>query len=147
VLIDDGPGARIATSEISRLQRLRSDGRAVGSVGLASTLTVLERAAGGQHISDKAATREIYMRLRGLDDGLPPIETTKLLSSFLWRWRAAAAERPSARRSDAARPSRDRAEVAADVGGVHFGAASRWKHEIIDISRLATQRFRGAAGT
>jgi hypothetical protein len=84
VLIDDGPGARIATSEISRLQRLRSNGRAVGSIKLASTLTVLERAAGGQHLPDKATMRDIYTRLRGLDDGLPPVETTNLLSSALW---------------------------------------------------------------
>jgi hypothetical protein len=85
VLIDDGPGARIATSEISRLQRLRSNGRAVGSIKLASTLTVLERAAGGKHIPDKATMRHIYKRLRGLDDGLPPVETTNLLSPVLWQ--------------------------------------------------------------
>ncbi|HZN20469.1 MAG TPA: hypothetical protein VFB84_20100 [Micromonosporaceae bacterium] len=84
VLIDDGPGARIATSEISRLQRLRSNGRAVGSIRLASTLTVLEHAAGGHHIPDKATMRDIYKRLRGLDDGLPPVEKTNLLSSALW---------------------------------------------------------------
>jgi hypothetical protein len=84
VLIDDGPGARIATSEISRLQRLRSNGRAVGSIRLASTLTVLERAASGRHIPDKHTMRDIYQRLRGLDDGLPPVETTNLLSSALW---------------------------------------------------------------
>lgn len=84
VLIDDGPGARIATAEISRLQRLRSNGRAVGLIRLASTLTVLERAAGGQHIPDMAAMRDIYKRLRGLDNGLPPVETTNLLSSALW---------------------------------------------------------------
>jgi hypothetical protein len=84
VLIDDGPGARIATSEISRLQRLCSHGHAVGSIRLASTLTVLGRAAGGQHIPDKATMRDIYKRLRGLDDGLPPVETTNLLSSALW---------------------------------------------------------------
>jgi hypothetical protein len=71
VLIDDGPGARIATSEISRLQRLRANCRAVGSIKLASTLTVLEHAAGSQHIPDKATMRDIYKRLRGLDDGLP----------------------------------------------------------------------------
>ena len=85
VLIDDGSGAQIATSEIGRLQRLRSAGRAVGSIRLASTLTVLERAAGGQHIPDKATMRDIYQRLRGLDDGLPPIETTTLLSLTRWR--------------------------------------------------------------
>lgn len=84
VLIDDGPGARIAASEICRLQRLHSNGRAVGSIRLASTLTVLARAAGGEHIPDKAAMRDIYKRLRDLDDGLPPVETTNLLSSALW---------------------------------------------------------------
>jgi hypothetical protein len=84
VLIDDGPGARIATSEISRLRRLGSNGRAVGSIRLASTLTVLERAAGGQHIPDRATMRDIYQRLRAVDDGLPPVETTKLLSLALW---------------------------------------------------------------
>jgi hypothetical protein len=88
VLIDDGQGARIATSEIGRLQRLRSSGGAVGSIRLASTLTILERAAGSQHIPDRAAMREIYQRLRGLDDGLRPLETTNLLSSALWSGQA-----------------------------------------------------------
>jgi hypothetical protein len=49
-----------------------------------STLTVLERAAGGQHIPDKPTMRTIYARLRGLDDGLPPIEKTNLLASARW---------------------------------------------------------------
>lgn len=84
VLIDDGSGAHIATSEISRLQRLHSQGRGVGSIRLANTLTVLHRAAGGKHIPDKATMRDIYKRLRSLDDGLPPIETTNLLASRLW---------------------------------------------------------------
>lgn len=81
VLIDDGPGSRTAASEISRLRRLRADGAAVGSIRLASTLTVLERAAGGTHIPDKSAMLAIYTRLRCLDDGLPPIERTSLLSA------------------------------------------------------------------
>ncbi|GLY64270.1 hypothetical protein [Amycolatopsis taiwanensis] len=84
VLIDDGPGVRTATSEINRLRLLRAKDRAVGSIRLVSTLTVLERAAGGQHIPDRAAMRDVYERLRGLDDGLPPIETTKLLSPAHW---------------------------------------------------------------
>ncbi|HEY1668271.1 MAG TPA: PIN domain-containing protein [Trebonia sp.] len=46
VLMDDGPGARITTLEINRLERLRSSGRPVGSIILASTLTVLGRGAG-----------------------------------------------------------------------------------------------------
>jgi hypothetical protein len=84
VLIDDGSGARIATSEINRLRRLRTSGHTVGSIRLVSTLTVLERAARGQHIPDKATMRGIYERLRGLDDGLPPIENTNLLSPAHW---------------------------------------------------------------
>ena len=79
VLIDDGPGTRIATVEIRRLRRLQASGRAVGSIRLVSTLTVLERAAGGPYIPDKLAMRTIYTRLRDLDDGLPPIERTNLL--------------------------------------------------------------------
>lgn len=84
VLIDDGSGARIATSEINRLRRLRTSGHTVGSIMLVSTLTILERAAGGRHIPDKATMRSIYDRLRGLDDGLPPIENTNLLASIHW---------------------------------------------------------------
>lgn len=87
VLIDDGPGARIATAEISRLRRLHASGHPVGSIKLVSTLSVLEFAAGGQHIPDKLAMRTIYTRLRGLDDGLPPIEKTNLLESLRWSQR------------------------------------------------------------
>lgn len=44
VLIDDGTGARIATAETNRLERLRAGGAAVGSIMLASTHTILARA-------------------------------------------------------------------------------------------------------
>ncbi|HET6192187.1 MAG TPA: hypothetical protein VFE59_34905 [Trebonia sp.] len=84
VLMDDGPGARITTLEINRLERLRSSGRPVGSIILASTLTVLGRGAGTGQLPDRAAMRDTYKRLRGLDDGLPPIEKTGLLSHELW---------------------------------------------------------------
>ena len=84
VVIDDGPGARIATSEINRLGRLHASGRTVGSIRLVSTLTILGSAAGGQHIPDKTSMHSIYARLRGLDDGLPPIEKTNLLSAACW---------------------------------------------------------------
>lgn len=85
VLIDDGQGARLATSEIHRLRRLRSSESTVGTIRLVSSLTVLQRAAGGKHIPDKAAMRDIYKRLRELDDGLPRIETTGLTAAALWR--------------------------------------------------------------
>jgi hypothetical protein len=84
VLIDDGDGARMAMVEIRRLERLSAQGRPVGSVTLASTLTVLQRAAGGPYVPDKGAMRDIYRRLRALDDGLPPIENTNLLSPVIW---------------------------------------------------------------
>jgi hypothetical protein len=84
ILMDDGPGATIATSEISRLRRLGSSGHPVGSITLASTLTVLGRAAGTEHLPNRAAMRDTYNRLRGLDDGLPPIENTDLLSPRFW---------------------------------------------------------------
>lgn len=84
ILMDDGPGATIATSEINRLQRLGSSAQPVGSITLASTLTVLGRAAGTQHLPDRTAMRDTYNRLRGLDDGLPPIENTELLAPKFW---------------------------------------------------------------
>jgi len=84
VLIDDGPGAQVATSEIKRLRRLRRGGQKVGTIRLVSTLVVLEIAAGKQHLPDKATMRDIYSRLRTLDDGLPPIERTNLLAPALW---------------------------------------------------------------
>lgn len=84
ILMDDGRGAMIATSEISRLQRLVSNGQPVGSITLASTLTVLGRAAGTAHLPDRAAMRDTYNRLRGLDDGLPPIDNADLLSPKFW---------------------------------------------------------------
>jgi hypothetical protein len=84
VLIDDGRGAEDATRESRRLRRLRESGCSVGSITLAGTVTVLLKAVAMQHISGRADMREIYRRLRGLDDGLPPIEKTDLLTTPLW---------------------------------------------------------------
>ncbi len=84
VLIDDSSGARIAMAEKYRLERRRDQGHAVGVLNLANTLTILARAAGGKFLPDKNAMRDTYRRLRELDDGLPPIDTTNLLSSDLW---------------------------------------------------------------
>lgn len=85
VLIDDGGGCRAAATEARRLQRLQADGRTVGSIGLIHTVTVLERAAGGEHLPDKNAMRDLYGRLRNLDDGLPPLDTTNLLNLPCWQ--------------------------------------------------------------
>ncbi len=84
VLIDDGGGCRAAATEARRLQRLQADGKTAGSIGLIHTVTVLERAAGGEHLPDKTAMRDLYGRLRNLDDGLPPLETTNLLNLPCW---------------------------------------------------------------
>lgn len=84
VLIDDGDGARAATSEIRRLRRLQAGGRDVGSIRLVGTLTVLERAAGKRLIQTRTDMHDVYARLRRLDDGLPPIQKTNLLSPAHW---------------------------------------------------------------
>lgn len=84
VLIDDGGGRRIAVQEAARLQRLRQLRRDVGSIELISTRTVLKKAAGREHIPDRHSMRDLYRRLRGLDDGLPPIESTGLLELPCW---------------------------------------------------------------
>jgi hypothetical protein len=85
VLIDDGDGARIAMSEVRRLERLQAQGRPVGSLTLIDTLTVLERAAGGEYLPDQATMRSVYDRLRDHDDGLPPINNTRLLLPEVWK--------------------------------------------------------------
>lgn len=84
VLIDDGQGARLATAEAGRLDRLRCQGKPVGGIELVSTLTVLELAARKGLVSDRIAMRALYRRMRDVDDGLPPIERTRLLSKTLW---------------------------------------------------------------
>jgi len=83
VLIDDSGGARIATKECARLDRLRASGRSVGTIKLVDTRTVLELQA-GRLIADRGEMRTIYNQMRGLDDGLPPIEGTGLLTSKRW---------------------------------------------------------------
>lgn len=84
VLIDDGDGRRAATTEARRLQRLKSRGEPVGSIRLINTVTVLERAAGGVYLPDRQAMRKIYLRLRSLDNGLLPLEDTKLMGLQCW---------------------------------------------------------------
>lgn len=84
VLIDDGHGQAVAGFEADRLSRLRDAGRPVGTLGVISTVTVLERAAGREYLPDRSAMRTLYERLRGLDDGLPPLDRTALLSLPCW---------------------------------------------------------------
>lgn len=84
ILIDEGPGTDIAAKEAERLRRMRRSGRPAGSIGLVSTLTVLERAAESVDVPDRGVMRAIYQRLREGDDGLPPLSATNLLTTGLW---------------------------------------------------------------
>ena len=85
ILIDDQEGALLATQEIRRLERLRTQGTPAGTITLAGTTTILERAAGTKYIPDRGAMRKLYNRLyRQRDDGLPPIDCTGLLTPELW---------------------------------------------------------------
>lgn len=84
VLIDDGDGCATATKAARRLDRRRAAGHQVGRIKLIHTTTVLERAAGRVHIPDRAALRTLYGRMRGLDDGLPPLRQTGLLDLDCW---------------------------------------------------------------
>lgn len=85
VLIDEGLGCQLATTEARRLQRLVISGQAVGSIRMIHTTTVLERAAGGEHLPTKENMRDLYERLRNLDDGLPPLATTNLMHLPCWQ--------------------------------------------------------------
>jgi len=87
VVIDDQGGARMATAEAQRLDRLRAQEHPVGRIVLVNTVTVLERAAGTEHIPDRATMKTIYAKLCGCDDGLSPIGNTRLLSANLWNKR------------------------------------------------------------
>lgn len=85
VIIDDQGGAALAIAEKSRLDRLRTQNPAVGSIVRVSTLTILAQAAGRQYIPDRRVMRDVYGRLCTKDDGLPPIEKTRLLAPDLWK--------------------------------------------------------------
>lgn len=85
VLIDDGGGRQMAANEAGRLQRLQTAGRSVGQIDLISTVTVLRKAAGREHLPDRASMRDLYARLRQLDDGLLPLESTGLMDLPCWR--------------------------------------------------------------
>ena len=84
VLIDDGPGQALAATEIRRYRALAAAHGSIGNYYLLSTPQVLLRAIKTTHIPDKAEMRKIYTRMRGLDDGLKPIERTTLLTDPRW---------------------------------------------------------------
>ena len=84
VLIDDGGGRLLAAAEQRRLDRLRTTRSSLGTIALIDTTTVLAKAAGREYLPDKAALRQLYGRLRLLDDGLLPLEQTGLLVLDVW---------------------------------------------------------------
>lgn len=84
VLIDDEGGRRIAANQQRRIQRFQAMSSGVGRLDLISTLTVLKSAAGGEHLPDRNSMRELYKRLRRLDDGLVPLEGTGLMDLPCW---------------------------------------------------------------
>lgn len=84
VLIDDGGGRRLAAAEAQRLDRLRGAGRPVGQIRLINTMTVLKNAAGKRELPDRQSMRDLYTRLRLLDDGLVPLDQTDLMTLPCW---------------------------------------------------------------
>ncbi|MBY8856365.1 hypothetical protein K7711_07750 [Nocardia sp. CA2R105] len=84
VVIDDQAGATLATAEAQRLNRLRAQGRPVGTLLLVNTIGILQKGVIDGHIQNRSQMRMIYDRLYGYDDGLPPIDRTPLLSGGLW---------------------------------------------------------------
>lgn len=84
VLIDDGGGQRLAGSEARRLDRLRQAGTQVGRLKVITTITVLKRSIRSDLVPDKKALRDLYSRIRPLDDGLPHIDATDLLTCERW---------------------------------------------------------------
>lgn len=84
VLIDDGGGRKVAMREAARLRRMHESQPDVGSIALINTGHVLKKAAGGEHLPDRNSMRELYGRLRTLDDGLAPLEHTGLMDLSCW---------------------------------------------------------------
>lgn len=85
VLMDDTEGCKQVAKESRRLQRLHEAKKTVGSVRLIHTLTVLERAAAGEYLPHKNSMRDLYRQLRTLDDGLPSLDATNLMTLPCWR--------------------------------------------------------------
>lgn len=85
VLIDDQWGRTTATYEANHLLRLQQAGRPVGRLNIITTLTVLKNAAGKEYIPDRRTMRDLYTKMRRLDDGLIPLEDTNLLGLACWQ--------------------------------------------------------------
>lgn len=79
VIIDDGDGRRRALLEQARLMRMQLQGVSCGRIELLSTVGILKQAL-EEDLIDKGELRELYQRMRALDDGLIPFEKTSLTS-------------------------------------------------------------------
>lgn len=84
VLIDDGGARQVVACEAARLQRLNRSRPEIGKISLITTVSVLKKAAGSEYLPNKGAMRDLYGRLRGLDDGLLPLPQTGLLDLPSW---------------------------------------------------------------
>ncbi|MEZ5184968.1 MAG: hypothetical protein R2720_04415 [Candidatus Nanopelagicales bacterium] len=84
MLIDDGPARQLAKKEITRLQALRTQNPATGCAYLISTPQVLTAAIGTRHIPDKKTMRELFGKMRTLDDGLTAETQSRLLEHANW---------------------------------------------------------------
>lgn len=84
VLIDDGGGRRLAIREAKRLERLQQTKDGIGKISLISTVAILKKAAGSKHIPNKDSMRDLYKKLRRLDDGLLPLQDTGLMTLPCW---------------------------------------------------------------
>lgn len=84
VLIDDGDGQRLAANAARIINSEREDSPTAGSITVISTIDVLTIACENAQISTKADLKALYLRIRSLDDGLMPIESTGLLKLDCW---------------------------------------------------------------
>ncbi len=84
ILVDDGGGAHMAENERRRMERLRAQGKSVGSISIYSTISVLMAAGKRRYVADRGEMRKVYEQLRGCDDGLVNIAQTPLLSADAW---------------------------------------------------------------
>lgn len=82
--VDDGKGQRLVEQEANRLKRLSAQGRCAGSLDLISTHTVLRSACEQSRFAHRGELKELYNKLRTLDDGLVPISDTGLLDLPCW---------------------------------------------------------------
>ena len=85
VLIDEWRGAQMATAAARTIPTLARPGTRHGTLTVSNSTQVLARAAGSEHLPNKAAMRQVYEALRTCDDGLVDISQTPLLSNTVWK--------------------------------------------------------------